>query len=162
MPRDLAALKEDTLQGMPQLTKTPEEVVDDGDEDGRPPSAPMDAQDEARMFRSLMKRHNTAGGGGGMNSKRDEIHPYTQTLSLSDIESCILLEEATFPPEERCTREKVRLCSSSILLLHLLLRRQCLVPRFLRYALAFHTASSVFRNSIRNKVGMCRFKQQST
>ncbi|KAK0352537.1 hypothetical protein LTR91_020881 [Friedmanniomyces endolithicus] len=106
MPRDLAALKEDTLQGMPQLTKTPEEVVDDGDEDGRPPSAPMDAQDEARMFRSLMKRHNTAGGGGGMNSKRDEIHPYTQTLSLSDIESCILLEEATFPPEERCTREK--------------------------------------------------------
>ncbi|KAK0362384.1 hypothetical protein LTR91_022674 [Friedmanniomyces endolithicus] len=105
MPRDLAALKEDTLQGMPQLTKTPEEVVDDGAESG-PSSAPMDAVDEARMFRSLMKRHNTAGGGGGMNSKRDEIHPYTQTLSLSDIESCILLEEATFPPEERCTREK--------------------------------------------------------
>jgi len=120
MPRDFAALKEDTLQGMPQLTKTPEEVVDDDAESG-PSSAPMDAVDEARMFRSLMKRHNTAGGGGGMNSKRDEIHPYTQTLSLSDIESCILLEEATFPPEERCTREKVRLCSSSILLLHLLL-----------------------------------------
>ncbi|KAK1810664.1 hypothetical protein LTR12_014988 [Friedmanniomyces endolithicus] len=105
MPRDFAALKEDTLQGMPQLTKTPEEVVDDDAESG-PSSAPMDAVDEARMFRSLMKRHNTAGGGGGMNSKRDEIHPYTQTLSLSDIESCILLEEATFPPEERCTREK--------------------------------------------------------
>ncbi|KAK0936064.1 hypothetical protein LTR29_012342 [Friedmanniomyces endolithicus] len=105
MPRDFAALKEDTLQGMPQLTKSPEEVSNDESEAG-PSSAPMDAQDEARMFRSLMKRHNTAGGGGGINSKRDEIHPYTQTLSLSDIESCILLEEATFPPEERCTREK--------------------------------------------------------
>ncbi|KAK0248932.1 hypothetical protein LTR91_003606 [Friedmanniomyces endolithicus] len=105
MPRDFAALKEDTLQGMPQLTKSPEEVSNDESEAG-PSSAPMDAQDEARMFRSLMKRHNTASGGGGINSKRDEIHPYTQTLSLSDIESCILLEEATFPPEERCTREK--------------------------------------------------------
>ena len=62
----------------------------------------MDADDEDSMFRDIMQR-NTAG-----TSKRDELHPYTQTLSLSDIESCIRLEEETFPPNERCTREKVR------------------------------------------------------
>ncbi|KAK3641762.1 hypothetical protein LTR56_011087 [Elasticomyces elasticus] len=92
MPRDLAALKEDTLQGMPQLTKSPEEV--EGRQDQK-----MDAADELKLFRHM--RANA-----GNNSKRDELHPYTQTLSLSDIESCILLEEATFPENERCTREK--------------------------------------------------------
>ncbi|TKA82946.1 hypothetical protein B0A55_01320 [Friedmanniomyces simplex] len=105
MPRDLAALKEDTLQGMPQLTKSPEEV----EEDNRPASSSssftMDADDETNLFRSLARRNNN-NNNTNTNSKRDEIHPYTQTLSLSDIESCLLLEEAAFPPEERCTREK--------------------------------------------------------
>ena len=98
MPRDLAALREDTLRGSPQLTKSPEEVED------RSPA--MDAGDEDNMFRSIAARH------AGLNSERDKLHPYTQTLSLSDIESCILLEEAAFPPNERCTREKVRRAST--------------------------------------------------
>jgi hypothetical protein len=41
------------------------------------------------------------------NSKRDDLHPYTQTLTLNDVESCVILEEAAFPPQERATREKV-------------------------------------------------------
>jgi len=54
-----------------------------------------------------------AGGGlldailGQRNEKRDDLHPYTQSLTKSDIESCIKVEEATFPPNERCSREKV-------------------------------------------------------
>lgn len=38
---------------------------------------------------------------------RNELHPYVQTLSLSNLESCVALEEAIFPPQERCTTEKV-------------------------------------------------------
>jgi len=39
-------------------------------------------------------------------SKRDDLHPYTQSLSINDIDSCTKLEEETFPPDERATREK--------------------------------------------------------
>ncbi|KAK3074251.1 hypothetical protein LTR53_003474 [Teratosphaeriaceae sp. CCFEE 6253] len=84
MPRDLAALaQEDSLQGMPELTHSPEPA--------------MDAADGDSMFRSLAKRSV---------SQRDALHPYTQTLSPSDIESCLRVEEEAFPPNERCTREK--------------------------------------------------------
>ena len=38
---------------------------------------------------------------------RNELHPYVQTLSLSNLESCVALEDAIFPPNERCTKEKV-------------------------------------------------------
>lgn len=37
----------------------------------------------------------------------NDMHPYVQTLSLSDLESCVALENAAFPEEERCSREKV-------------------------------------------------------
>ena len=92
MPTDLHAIaKEDTLHGMSTLTKSPEEV-----DEGR--SFPLDdAADEEAMMRSMPQP----------NDKRDELHPYTQALSISDVESCTKLEEVTFPPNERCTREKV-------------------------------------------------------
>ena len=99
MPRDLAAIaKEDTLQGMSQLnreaeiTKSPEEVEGHTGSIGA-----TDPEEEDAMFRALAQR----------NEKRDELHPYTQSLNLSDVESCVRLEEETFPPNERCTREKV-------------------------------------------------------
>lgn len=34
------------------------------------------------------------------------IKPYVQSLTMLDLESCVKLEEATFPPQERCSREK--------------------------------------------------------
>ncbi len=40
-------------------------------------------------------------------STKDEFHPYVQTLSIADLESCIALENAAFPEDERCSREKV-------------------------------------------------------
>lgn len=87
MPRDLEAVaKED---GMPPITKSPDTMEE------RPRL--MDFEDEEAMISALSQR----------NEKRDELHPYTQTLNLSDIDSCVKLEEAAFPPEERATREKV-------------------------------------------------------
>ncbi|EMC93190.1 hypothetical protein BAUCODRAFT_42977, partial [Baudoinia panamericana UAMH 10762] len=89
MPRDLfAAAREDTLQGMPELTKSPEEVDDQ--------STNMNEDDEENLIQKLASR----------NPKLDELHPYTQSLSLQDVESCTKLEEEAFPPNERCSREK--------------------------------------------------------
>ena len=38
---------------------------------------------------------------------RNGLHPYVQTLVLKDVDSCVALENAVFPEEERCSREKV-------------------------------------------------------
>ena len=37
----------------------------------------------------------------------NDLHPYVQSLSLSNLESCVALENAVFPEEERCSRGKV-------------------------------------------------------
>ncbi|CAD6568786.1 MAG: hypothetical protein ASARMPREDX12_001839 [Alectoria sarmentosa] len=37
---------------------------------------------------------------------RNHLHPYVQTLSLSNLDSCVALENAVFPEAERCSREK--------------------------------------------------------
>lgn len=42
-------------------------------------------------------------------SKRNEVHPYTQTLTLRDVDSCVTLEDLAFPPNERASRAKVSL-----------------------------------------------------
>lgn len=36
-----------------------------------------------------------------------QLHPFAQMLTISDLESCITLENATFPEDQRCSREKV-------------------------------------------------------
>ena len=36
------------------------------------------------------------------------VKVYVQSLTELDVDSCLVLEEATFPPNERCTRDKVR------------------------------------------------------
>lgn len=36
-----------------------------------------------------------------------KLHPYTRPLTISDLESCVALEQAAFPENERCSREKV-------------------------------------------------------
>ena len=105
MPRDLSSLlsqaTENTLQSMPQLSSQNKEagsnMTADHDHDQDSYSDTTEYMDEL----------------GQSNAKRDPLHPYTQTLSLSDIESCIRLEDAAFPPQERCTREKVSLLSQN-------------------------------------------------
>ena len=42
-------------------------------------------------------------------NKYDDLHPYTQILSLSDLDACVALEYGAFPEHERCSRDKVRL-----------------------------------------------------
>ncbi|PSK33959.1 Histone acetyltransferase Tip60 [Elsinoe australis] len=40
------------------------------------------------------------------NSRGSAVKPYVQALTFLDLDSCVKLEEVTFPPEERCSREK--------------------------------------------------------
>ena len=42
------------------------------------------------------------------HTKLDELHPFVQLLSLSNVDDCVTVEEA-FPEQERCSREKVGL-----------------------------------------------------
>lgn len=48
----------------------------------------------------------------------DHLHPFVQLLSLSDLDSCVKVEEA-FPPHERCSKEKV--CHRALTFISLLL-----------------------------------------
>ena len=54
------------------------------------------------LQRQLMQRDR-----GGPPNKFDDLHPYTQILSLSNVDDCVELEEAAFPEHERASREKV-------------------------------------------------------
>lgn len=92
MPRDLKtqAAAEGSHEEMAPLTKSPDPADD---------QMPGGIEDEDQLIDILSQS----------NQKRDELHPYIQTLNLSDIESCIRVEDETFPPQERCTREKVSL-----------------------------------------------------
>ncbi|KAK5105772.1 hypothetical protein LTR62_002172 [Meristemomyces frigidus] len=97
MPRDLAALKEDSLQGMHHITKSPDDVEDSRQEAVSPPQRTLSPEDENEMQQGLR---------GPPKSRRDELNPYTQSLTPADVESCTRLEEESFPPQERCSKEK--------------------------------------------------------
>lgn len=109
MPRDLASSlsKKDTVDSMPQLDR-------ENAPDALPPPQITKSPDEATPYDDEDGDQSSSGGGGlfdqianQRNEKRDVLHPYTQTLTLNDVESCVRLEEATFPAHERCSREKV-------------------------------------------------------
>lgn len=97
MPRDLTSfVKEDALSDMSPLGRS-EQHQDQQTTQQDPPGS----QDEPpMMFRDSIQAKG--------NQERDELHPYTQTLTLSDVDSCVILEEAAFPPHERATKEKFR------------------------------------------------------
>lgn len=67
-----------------------------------------DDEDEDRFTgysRALSKPHQSEAMKRA--GRRNDLHPYVTNLSLSDVESCVRLEEAAFPENERCSREKV-------------------------------------------------------
>ncbi|KAF2489119.1 acyl-CoA N-acyltransferase [Lophium mytilinum] len=114
MPRDLESEKA-TIDGMAPLTTVTKEP-----EKGAPPAqtfASPDSDDQLQLYRDE----------GGINA----LHPYCQALTSNDLESCIHLENATFPPHEACSREKhrttsfVQLITSNATNLHSLLT--CLI-----------------------------------
>ena len=55
--------------------------------------------------------------------EKGNLHPYVQTLTVADVESCVALENAAFPEHERCSREKVHHAFSPFSLVH-----ECTMP----------------------------------
>jgi hypothetical protein len=144
MPRDLNAIAKDQSapDDMPELTKSPDDLSPK-EASGRPATATIDAEDEDGMLEgSLFSQISQR------NEKRDELHPYCQTLKPSDVESCTRLEEEAFPPHERATREKVSLYH--LLLLCFARRRRTRWPPVTAtpplYCLALRALSSLFRS----------------
>ena len=69
---------------MAPLTEEPEH--------GAPPASGQDIDETKTLVRE---------------STLDKLHPYVQVLNINDLESVVNLENATFPPNEACSREKV-------------------------------------------------------
>ncbi|KAL8841841.1 MAG: hypothetical protein Q9205_005440 [Flavoplaca limonia] len=88
-----------------------------------------DFKDEAQLTASPEDQNSDANGqdgyheftihrgdeGVGLGSSRNlrvdnkvlsDLHPYVQTLSVSNLDSCVALENASFPEKERCSKEK--------------------------------------------------------
>lgn len=98
MPRDLTTLARDAASDTSPLERTTaHDELSDTAPDKQPSEPSSNEPGNPNMFAAQAQQ----------NSKRDDVHPYTQTLTLSDVESCVILEEAAFPPQERATREKV-------------------------------------------------------
>jgi hypothetical protein len=122
MPRDLTDLaKHDAISNMSPLDRTSKP-----DTDSQPDNKPR----QGTMFAEQAQK----------NSKRDDLHPYTQTLTLNDVESCVILEEAAFPPQERATREKVSQPFLFLsIMIHLSLQMSC---HILPHCDIFHVSRS--------------------
>ena len=100
LSKEAAAQKAvDSFEEGPELTRSPDRLPP-----GDLPGILGSEEEEEAAIAALSQR----------NEKRDELHPYTQSLTLSDLESCVRVEEQTFPPQERCTREKVSLSTVSL------------------------------------------------
>nr|POF00927.1 hypothetical protein CFP56_20875 [Quercus suber] len=139
MPRDLATLAtQDSSSSMPEITKSPEAF----DDHSSSSSAAGAEHDEPSLEAGSLHQ----------DSKRDELHPYVQGLTESDVDSCTLLEEQAFPPQERCTREKVS-GFSFLLILSVpawLLEAAAANPSSMPCHVACVQVSDVYRYGVRN------------
>ena len=108
MPRELfsPAPREETLVASPE-SATPKPELSDGTED--PITAGHDGYNDFAIYRDETPPANAhrPHDGRAKATEEDNLHPYAQTLSISNLEDCVALEKAVFPENERCSREKV-------------------------------------------------------
>ena len=101
MPRDLFSSASPGMVASPE-SKTPKTDSEDENAKRDDDYNEFTIHRDERQLSIQMLRDSRA-----KSDERNELHPYVQTLSLSNLESCVSLEDAIFPPEERCTKEKV-------------------------------------------------------
>ena len=108
MPRDLfsTAPREETLVASPE-SATPKPELSDGTESTI--VAGQDGHNDFTIYRDETDPANAhrLHDGRAKETEEDNLHPYVQTLSISNLEDCVALEKAVFPENERCSREKV-------------------------------------------------------
>ncbi|MCJ1411150.1 hypothetical protein MMC19_005238 [Ptychographa xylographoides] len=101
MPRDLfqgRQSQELTLTESPE-SKTPWNSTA-GDQEASPGTQFTIVRDESDDREMQMSNKLRTG------DQKNHLHPYVQILSISDLEACVALENAAFPENERCSREK--------------------------------------------------------
>ena len=105
MPRDFFNLSKDEENPL-TLTRSPE-----SQNSAAGPESHTDLDDprEESLYTNFQFRR-----GGRINKEIDELHPYVQTLTIADLQSCVSLENVAFPEHERCSPEKVRLVEFAV------------------------------------------------
>lgn len=101
MPRDLFSVQSDDDSPL-TLTTSPESQASMASSQGGFNDLPIDKDAQSLTPAPAQLRNK-----GANISARNDLHPYVQTLSLADVDSCVALENAAFPETERCSREKV-------------------------------------------------------
>ena len=107
MPRELFSLtpREETLVASPE-SATPKPELSDDTEDTI--AAGQEGYHDFAIYRDETQPANAHRlHDGRAKATEDNLHPYVQTLSISNLEDCVALEKAVFPENERCSREKV-------------------------------------------------------
>ena len=103
MPRDL---EEERPAPPVQLMESPNSIATDRSDRSESPNQ-QDEQSpssQARQFIIIPEEQQRK------QPTNLNLHPYTRPLTISDLESCVALEEVAFTnPEERATREKASL-----------------------------------------------------
>lgn len=81
------------------------EDIEDDEEEGETDS-PFHRPGLAGLFggRIMQRSRNTP-------REYDHLHPFSQVLSISNVDDCVKLENEVFPVSERCSREKVCRCA---------------------------------------------------
>lgn len=100
MPRDPFSFQSDDDNPL-TLTRSPESQTSMASSQGGFNELSLDKDPQSLTHAQLRSK-------GANISARNDLHPYVQTLSLADVDSCVALENAAFPENERCSREKVR------------------------------------------------------
>lgn len=108
MPRDLFSSeqpKEEALVASPE-SQTPRAS---DDSDGTSNATGEDGYNEFTIHRDETRQANILHlrNGRAKEKQINDLHPYVQTLSRSNVEDCLALENAVFPENERCSRDKV-------------------------------------------------------
>lgn len=101
MPQEPSATPENDRNHLSfPLSRSPDSDEENTPVRQSPPNRPVIRRESLPLF-SLRNRD-------GANYKDvSDLHPYVQTLTIADLESCIELENTAFSPEERCSPEKV-------------------------------------------------------
>lgn len=103
MPRDPFSFQSDDDSPL-TLTRSPESQTSMTSSQGGFNELSLDKDPQSLTHAQLRSK-------GANISARNDLHPYVQTLSLADVDSCVALENAAFPENERCSREKVGGCA---------------------------------------------------
>lgn len=100
MPRDL---QHERTASPTQITESPKS---DATEKSDSPDSTRWSEEEASNDR---QKNFVIVPEDQQNKATGRLHPYTRPLTVSDVDSCLALENSAFKnPEERATREKVR------------------------------------------------------